>query len=61
MIEMLHALVAIPSMSSADARHDRGNQGVVEVLGEWLSDLGFSVAQLPLNGRPGKYLSLIHI
>ncbi len=55
MFEMLRALVAIPSMSSGDARHDRGNREVVEVLGEWLRDLGFSVTERPLCGRPGKY------
>ncbi len=55
MIEMLRALVAIPSMSSGDARHDRGNLGVVEVLGEWLRNFGFSVSEAQLPGRPGKY------
>jgi acetylornithine deacetylase len=53
--DMLAALVAIPSMSSANPRWDQSNRGVVDALGDWLDALGFAVERMPIADRPGKF------
>ena len=53
-LEMLRTLVAEPSVSCINPVHDQGNLGVVNHLGGWLEDLGFSVAVERLTHRPGK-------
>ena len=40
-IDQLHQLVSIPSVSSTDPGWDQGNRAVVDLLASWLSDLGF--------------------
>ncbi len=40
-IEMIAALVAEPSVSSADPRFDQSNLGVIHRLAEWLEAMGF--------------------
>ncbi len=51
LIDMMSALVAIPSASSFEPSKDEGNQGVVDLLGTWLEGLGFT---LELQGLPGR-------
>lgn len=51
---MLAELVAIPSPSSADARFDRSNAAVVELLAERCERLGMSVEIRDVRGAPGK-------
>jgi len=51
---MIRQLVATPSVSSPDARFDQSNRGVVELLAEWASALGFSVRIDALPGESGK-------
>ncbi len=57
-IEMLRELIAIPSMSSVDARFDCGNRAVVEKIAGWLEDLGFEITLAPLAASSDK-LNLI--
>ena len=54
-IEMIEQLVAIPSVSSINPELDMSNQGVIELLAEWLQPLGFQVEISQLTNNPGKY------
>jgi acetylornithine deacetylase len=49
-MEMIRALVAMPSASSFDPARDQGNRGVSELLASWLDDLGCEVKLEPLPG-----------
>jgi len=42
-LERLQQLVGIASISSTDPRWDQGNRGVIDLLANWLSDMGFTV------------------
>lgn len=53
-LESFKKLVAMPSISCIDPALDQGNQGVIELLANWLEDAGFRVELMPLAGRPGK-------
>jgi acetylornithine deacetylase len=53
-LEMIAALIATPSVSSVNPEFDQGNEGVIDTLAGWLSDMGFAVEKLPLPGHPGK-------
>ncbi|MDH3202440.1 MAG: acetylornithine deacetylase [Myxococcales bacterium] len=53
-LEMLRRLVAIPSVSSPDARFDQSNRGVVELVAEWADELGFAVRIDAVPGAGGK-------
>ena len=52
--ESFAALVAAPTVSSIDPRHDQGNLPAVELLAEWFADLGFSIETMPVGGRADK-------
>lgn len=52
--DQLAELVALPSVSSTDPRHDTGNRAVAERLATWLADLGFRCEVQPLPGQPHK-------
>lgn len=47
-VEMVRALVAEPSVSSPDPRHDQSNRRVIDLLAGWAEDLGFEIEILPL-------------
>lgn len=53
--KMLHQLVGIPSISSAQPELDSSNLGVCEVLASWLDTLGFNIEMMPVPAMPGKY------
>ena len=40
-IDQLRQLVATPSVSSTDPRWDQGNRAVIDLLANWLEDMGF--------------------
>lgn len=52
--DMLAGLIASPSISSVDPRHDQGNLQVIELLANWLEALGFHCEILPLPNNPNK-------
>lgn len=52
--QMIAGLIALPSISSFDARLDHSNRPVAERLSEWLSGLGFHCELLPLPNHPDK-------
>ena len=54
LIDMIAALIGTPSVSSVDPALDQGNRGVIDLLANWLGDLGFAVEVMPLPGEPGK-------
>ena len=45
----LSALVGTASVSSTDPSWDEGNRAVIELLAEWLSEMGFSVELMPVS------------
>ena len=52
--ESFAKLIAAPTVSSIDPRHDQSNLPVVELLANWFADLGFSIETVPVPGRPDK-------
>ncbi len=51
---MLQQLIATPSMSSVSPEFDISNRAVVDLLANWLNDLGFQVEVTPLPKQPDK-------
>ena len=51
---MLEGLIATPSISSVDPRYDQGNLKVIQLLANWLDELGFVCEILPLPNHPDK-------
>lgn len=54
LVDMLKALIALPSISSADSSLDTSNLPVINLLAGWLEELGFSIDIQPLADQPGK-------
>jgi acetylornithine deacetylase len=52
--QMLNALIAAPSVSSVNSAWDMSNANVIELLEQWLSDLGFKTEIVEIPGHPGK-------
>ncbi len=48
-------LIAAPSVSSVNAEFDMGNRGVIDLLAEWLTDLGFAIELQEVSSGPAKY------
>jgi acetylornithine deacetylase len=45
LFEMIRALIASPSISSAEARLDMSNKAVIDLLSDWFITAGFQVSQ----------------
>ncbi len=54
LITLLQQLIATPSISSVNPRWDHENSTIINLLAQWLDDLGLSVKVLPVPGHPGK-------
>ena len=52
---MYQQLIATPSISSMDSGWDHSNKGVIDLLVDWLTPLGFSCEVNELQNKPGKY------
>jgi acetylornithine deacetylase len=52
--DMLHALIATPSVSSVNPAWDMGNTRVIELLEGWFSSLGFETEIIPIPNHTGK-------
>ena len=52
--DQLNQLIASPSVSCTNPTLDMSNLGVIELLGNWLSDLGFKAEIQPVPNAPGK-------
>ena len=55
LMECFRQLIAMPSVSCIDPRLDQGNRAMVDLLANWLADLGFSVELMPVPEHPTKY------
>jgi len=54
LMESLQALIGTPSVSSVQPQHDQSNRPVIDLLANWLSDLGFAIEIMPIPGQPDK-------
>ena len=53
-LETLQALIGTPSISSVSPEFDQSNRAIIDLLANWLSDLGFSIEIMPLPTQPNK-------
>jgi len=53
-LEQLQQLVGSSSISSTDPRWDQGNHAVIDLLANWLADMGFGVEIQPVTPRGDK-------
>lgn len=51
---MMERLIETPSVSSTQSDIDQSNFAVVDLLANWLEDLGFAVDRMPVADKPGK-------
>ena len=54
-LERYRQLIALPTISSLDANEDLSNKTLIELLANWLSDLGFKTEILQVEGARQKY------
>ncbi len=54
LMESFQQLIAIPSVSSVNPDYDQSNRGIVDLLAEWLEDLGLKVELMPVAGKKDK-------
>ena len=54
-LERYRQLITLPTISSLDANEDLSNKTLIELLANWLSDLGFKTEILPVEGARQKY------
>lgn len=54
LLERIRQLIATPSVSSVSPQFDQSNRPVIDLLANWLEDVGFAVRIEPLPGYPGK-------
>jgi len=48
-VGQLRQLVATPSVSSTDPKWDQGNRAVIDLLAQWLTDMGFTTQIMPVS------------
>lgn len=53
-VDQLQQLVSTPSVSSTDPGWDQGNRAVVDLLANWLTDLGFHTEIINVNADGSK-------
>jgi acetylornithine deacetylase len=54
LLERIQQLIATPSVSSVSPQFDQSNRPVIDLLANWLEDLGFAVRIEPLPEQPNK-------
>ncbi len=54
-IKMIEQLIACPSVSSFNPEWDQSNQGVIQLLADWLEPLGFRIEISQLSDSPDKF------
>jgi acetylornithine deacetylase len=54
LMERLRALIGTPSVSSVSPEFDQSNRAVIDLLANWLADMGFSVEVMPLPRQAHK-------
>ena len=58
-LEMIRALIASPSVSSADPALDQSNADVIALLAEWLDALGFAVEIQQIDDRKANLIATL--
>ena len=53
-MSLMQSLIEAPSVSSTSSRLDMGNRNVIDLLANWLENLGFNCEILPLKNAPHK-------
>ena len=53
-MECFSDLIGLPSVSSVDTRLDQSNKPVIDLLAEWLEQLGFTIELVEVNDKPVK-------
>lgn len=59
LLTMIGQLVALPSISSYDARYDQSNLAVVHLLAEWVEQLGFAVTLQQVSDTKANLLAVL--
>lgn len=54
LLQMIDALISTPSVSSVSPEFDQSNRQVIELLANWLHDLGWQVEVIPVPDGSGK-------
>ncbi|MDC9615080.1 acetylornithine deacetylase [Xenorhabdus khoisanae] len=54
-IKLYHQLIAAPSISAIDAELDQSNEVVINLLAEWLKEIGFSIEIQAVPETRGKF------
>ena len=54
LMDMMSKLIETPSVSSVSPSFDMGNRAVIDLLANWLDDLGFTVELQPLENHTDK-------
>jgi acetylornithine deacetylase len=54
LLDMMTELVETPSVSSVMPQFDMSNREVVDLLAQWLDDLGYAIEIQPVNKEPDK-------
>ena len=54
-IELYRQLIATPSISATDANIDQSNEALINLLANWLENLGFSIEIQPVPETRGKF------
>jgi len=52
--ERLQSLIGTPSVSSVSPEFDQSNRPVIDLLANWLADLGYQIDIMPLPSQPQK-------
>lgn len=55
LLDMMGQLIAAPSVSSVNSAWDQSNEGVIDLLADWLERRGFQVEKMPLPEQSGKF------
>ena len=53
--QLYRDIIAIPSISSTDPAWDQSNQGVIQLLADWFTQLGFTIEITPVADLAGKF------
>jgi acetylornithine deacetylase len=54
LLDMINTLISIPSISSANPDYDQSNRPVIDLLANWLDELGYQTEILTLDSQPDK-------
>lgn len=58
-LDMMRALIASPSVSSADPQLDQSNAGVIALLAEWVEALGFTAEIQQIDARKANLIATL--